>query len=151
MKSSHMFAFVWLLLAACVASAQPDFTAELMVAAGHGETDEVKSLLDRGANVNARDSLGFTALMFAAKSGSTSTVKLLLAKGADANVRSKILGYTALINAAAFGDEKMVEALIAQGANVNARNDDGVTALTFAEQAGKLGNVQVLKAHGGTK
>lgn len=151
MNSNRMFAFVWLLLAASLGAAQPDFTSELMAAAGNGETANVKALLDQGANINARDSLGFTALMFAAKSRNTSTVKLLIAKGADINAKSKMLGYTALINAAAFGDEEMVGVLIAQGANVNARDDDGVTALSFAEQAGKPRIVKLLKAHGGTK
>jgi len=151
MKPNYMFAFVWLLLAARVASAQSDFTSELMIASGHGETEEVKALLDKGANVNARDTLGFTALIFAARSGNASTVNLLLAKGADVNAKSKMLGYTALINAAAFGDEEMVAALIAQGANVNEKDDDGITALTFAEEAGKHGIVKLLKAHGGTK
>jgi ankyrin repeat protein len=107
--------------------------------------------LDRGANVNARDSFGFTALMFAAKSGNAATVELLLTKGAEVNARSKMLGYTALMNAAAFGNEEMVGALIDQGASVNARNDDGVTALSFSEQAGKPGIAKLLKAHGGTK
>jgi ankyrin repeat protein len=45
----------------------------------------------------------------------------------------------------------MVGALIAQGAKINDRNDDGVTALSFAEQAGKPRTVTFLKAHGGTK
>jgi ankyrin repeat protein len=151
MKPSQALAFVWLFLSACIVSAQEDLTSELMAAAGNGETAEVKTLLDRGANVNARDSYGFTALIFAAKSGNSSTVRLLLTRGADVNAKSKLLGYTALMNAAAFGNEEMVGALIAQGAVVNVRNDDGVTALSFAEQAGKPGIIKLLKAHGGTK
>ncbi len=151
MKLIKIIFVVWLLLVSCIAVAQPDFTSELMTAAGNGKTAEVKALLDQGANVNARDSLGFTALMFAAKSGNTSTVKLLLENGADVNAKSRMLGYTALINAAAFGDEEMVRVLIAQGANVNARNDDGVTALTIAEEADKPANVKLLKSLGGTR
>jgi ankyrin repeat protein len=128
-----------------------DLTSELLAAAGHGDTNEVRRLLDKGADVNARDQLGFTALMFAARSGSTSTTSLLLVRGADVNVRSKVLGYTALMNAAAFGDLEMVSALVAKGAEINAKNDDGVTALTLAEQAGKSDIVNFLKQHGATK
>lgn len=149
MKCNLKFILACLLLTSTALSAQSDdLTNELMIAAGHGNVAEVKLLLSRGAKANAHDNFGFTALMFAAKSGSTNTVHLLLAEGADVNVKSKILGYTALMNAAAFGNEEMVEAILAKGAVVNERNDDGVTALTFAKQAKKSGIVKILKAHG---
>jgi ankyrin repeat protein len=61
----------------------------LLVAAAAGRTDNVRLLLDKGADVNARTDNGQTSLMLAAKSAKKDTVKLLLEKGADANVRDQ--------------------------------------------------------------
>lgn len=55
----------------------------------------IKLLLQQGAQVNARDFQGFTALHFAAIWGWTSTVKLLLLNGADINAQTDS-GKTAL-------------------------------------------------------
>jgi hypothetical protein len=57
------------------------------VEAGKGDWSTVRSLLSKGADVNARDSIGHTALMWAAWQGDTPTAKALLDKGADVNVR----------------------------------------------------------------
>ncbi|MDI6812191.1 MAG: ankyrin repeat domain-containing protein [Desulfitobacteriaceae bacterium] len=57
----------------------------LMVAAAAGRTDNVRLLLDNGADINARDQEGRTALMWAAKAGKKDTVKFLLEGGADAD------------------------------------------------------------------
>ena len=48
----------------------------------------VKALLAKGANVNAADEEGHTALIFAAFNGRAETVKLLLAAGADPNAKA---------------------------------------------------------------
>lgn len=151
MTSKNIGAIAFVLWLVSVVSASAEENPELMVAAGHGDMKMVTALLDKGANVNSQDGFGFTALMFAAKGGYTDVVKLLLARGAEVNVQSKLMKYTALMNAASFGDVAMVKALLKKGAQVNARNDDGVTALTFAEEAGKADIVTLLKQHGARK
>jgi ankyrin repeat protein len=50
---------------------------------------EVKELLEKGANPNARDEEGFTPLHYASFNGCASVAKLLLDSGADPNVGSK--------------------------------------------------------------
>ena len=59
-------------------------------------------LLDRGADVNMKDSKGYTALMWASYFGSPEMVNILLDRGADVNVTDKF-GDTALIIASKWG------------------------------------------------
>jgi hypothetical protein len=57
-----------------------DDTTVLMAAARSGNRDLVKALNQAGANLNAQDKKGRTALMFAAKAGDKWTVRFLLDK-----------------------------------------------------------------------
>jgi ankyrin repeat protein len=88
----------------------------------------VKKLLRAGANVNAPDKDGHTALHFAPGTGNVALVQLLL--GGGANVRAQSTdGYTALHAAAVQREVRIVELLLAAGADVNARTKDNVTPL----------------------
>ena len=64
-----------------------DLNEELLETAEEGDTEEVKLLIEKGADVDAKDWKGRTALMGAALKGHTETVKLLIEKGADVNAR----------------------------------------------------------------
>jgi ankyrin repeat protein len=66
----------------------------LMLAAFRGNTAAVINLLERGAEVNARDRDGDTALMFAAYKGHALIVALLLQYGANVYARARN-GWTA--------------------------------------------------------
>ena len=55
----------------------------LIHAASHGDNAEVKRLLDTGADVNAVNKDGFTALMMAAEESHAEIVKILIAAGAE--------------------------------------------------------------------
>lgn len=61
----------------------------LITAAREGHLDAVKLLVERGANVNARQRWGQTALMFAAREGHSSIVSYLLQNGAKVRIRDK--------------------------------------------------------------
>lgn len=61
----------------------------LRFAAAGGRTDNLKLLLDKGEEINARDQDGRTALMWAAGAGNKDSVKLLLELGADAGARDR--------------------------------------------------------------
>jgi ankyrin repeat protein len=66
----------------------------LMLAAFRGDAAAVLDLLERGADVNARDADGDTALMFAAFRGHALVVALLLQYGANVYARARN-GWTA--------------------------------------------------------
>ena len=53
-------------------------------------------LIDAGADVNAKEEDGWTALMWASRYGRTETVNLLIDAGADINIKNE-LGWTALM------------------------------------------------------
>src|SRR5215470_15860277 len=70
-----------------------DRQAALMDAVNLGDTASVMSLINAGANVNAKDSFGRTPLSLAAQHGRVETIDVLLRAGADPNVRDQ-LGWT---------------------------------------------------------
>jgi ankyrin repeat protein len=67
---------------------EDDYTA-LINAAEEGDPGLVNMILDKGANVNAKNRFGQTALMSAAEAGHLEVVKVLLAKGANVNVNEE--------------------------------------------------------------
>jgi len=60
---------------------------EMIAAAKKGDAEAVKSLIAKGANVNARTNYGATALHFAADRGHLEVIKLLVEAGADVNAK----------------------------------------------------------------
>lgn len=118
---------------------------DLLRESGWGRTEKVKSLLDSGAYVDARDVNGDTSLITAALMGFSDTVELLLERGADVNARNN-LGSTALIEAAAMDWRDIVELLLSNGADKKVRNIAGLTALDAAQREGHKDMAHVLKS-----
>ena len=87
----------------------------LMQAAMIGDTAIVKLLLNKGANVNAKEQSGMTALMNAAAFGDAEMVKLLIDKGADIHTTNNE-GITALSQAKVAKKEDIVNLLKTHGA-----------------------------------
>jgi len=81
--------------------------SQWMEAASKGDTQKVQALLGKGADVNAKDDMGETALIIAAYYGHTDTVKVLLEEGADVNAKNN-KGITALRAAKLAGHNEIV-------------------------------------------
>ena len=81
----------------------------LILASREGRLDEVKVLLEAGANVNAKEKYGITALILASHIGYLEIVKeLLIVDGINVNEKTNY-GSTALINASCNGHLKIVQ------------------------------------------
>ncbi len=116
-----------------VNAASDEDTTALMHAAIFNQNPEViETLIDKGANVNAKNKDGSTALTKAAFNPNPEVIKTLIDEGADINAKNKD-GYTALMQVALFNQNpELIKILINAGADVNAKNKYGYTALIQA-------------------
>jgi len=100
-----------------------DYSVALPNIAALGDVSAVRLMLDHGADVNAADPLGRTALIYAASSDllSLDVVKLLVEHGANVNAKdghkqAGDFGLTALDIAKFHGETPVVEYLVKSGA-----------------------------------
>ena len=108
----------------------------LTSAANRGDFDSVKFLLQNGANVNAKNSLGDTALSCAVQflgSSTTEIVKLLLESGADMNTRNERCE-TRLLLATKMNAEKVVALLLELRCETNVSNVCSLSPLHYAAE-----------------
>lgn len=85
-------------------------------------------LLKKGADINAKNSDGESALYLAVKKQEGTLALWLLERGADANTRDQ-KGRLVLHLAAARNNPTLVKALMEKGADVNATHPDGIPLL----------------------
>ena len=146
--------------------AQMSGMTPLMIASHTGNVEVVKSLLARGANVNAETTeTKSTALMWAVAEPHPEIAKVLVEGRADVHASSS-KGFTPLMFAAKNGDIEMAKLLIAAGVNVNETGSDGTHVLPYsiisgqapfakflldqgADANGEMGGVRALHAAAG--
>ena len=133
--------YVWSRDALSLASTLRDQWLFEVSRAGHKGI--VQLLLDNGADIEAMNDSGETALVGAAAGGHEAIVRLLLDKGADIEAKDDS-GRTALVRAAARGHEATVRLLLDKGADIEAKNDSGETALVGAAAGGHEATVRLL-------
>ena len=108
-----LFAFVFGALA--ISAVYADINKDLVDSAKYRYVVRVQSLIKQGANVNAKDENGWSALMFASTQGDLELVKFLVENGADINVRNKN-GFTAITEATRNKYLEVVQYLKSKGA-----------------------------------
>ncbi|MDE2805130.1 MAG: ankyrin repeat domain-containing protein [Gemmatimonadota bacterium] len=119
-------------------------------AAMRGDAHAVRSLLADGADVNAAQGDGMTALHWSARNRDPSLADILLDAGADVHAGTRIGHYTALHMAGEVGAGEVVELLLDAGADPMARVDGAghPTALHFAAASGSARAVEALLVAG---
>lgn len=118
-----------------------------------GDLERVRSLLNQGADINAKDEHGQTALMNAAHAGQLELVRLLIERGANLNVTAKY-NLSALMLALIAGHTEVCWLLIVAGADVSLRSTYGSgeqTALSLAEAGGHYELAALLRQKGATE
>ena len=112
-----------------------------------GQIDEIRSLLDQGADIETTGPEGRTLLWAASINGHLEIVRLLLEKGAQVDKTAND-GSTALSPACLEGHLEVARLLIQKGADVNKATDNGMTPLFFAAAGGNPEVVKLLLAKG---
>ncbi len=125
---------------------------QLIEAIRSNDAGRVGALLNQGADANARDAYGATALMLAAHAGNLEIVNLLLAAGAEVDAKDE-LGWTALMKACYNdledrGYPEVVSRLIQAGADPNVKIGYGIRPLMLAAGYGEAGVCEALLAGG---
>jgi ankyrin repeat protein len=100
-----------------------------MTAIHNNHDDLVDLLLSRGANVDHRDSAGFTPLLEAVVSQNDHAVRQILATGKTLLSTPDSRGMTPLISATSSGNIALVRMLLDGGADVSQTDPAGKTAL----------------------
>ena len=116
--------------------AKGDYPNTIHLAACKGDLDRVKTLIERGTDVNERDEFGCTPLHWAVAANSREVTDYLLDKGTDLNAKNG-RGRVPLIYAR---DVLMLERLISKGADVQSRS----AKLRMACASGDMGAAELL-------
>ncbi|KAM7050376.1 protein phosphatase 1 regulatory subunit 12B isoform 4-T4 [Molossus nigricans] len=107
--------------------------AVFLAACSSGDTDEVKRLLARGADINTANVDGLTALHQACIDENFEMVKFLVENRADVNQQDNE-GWTPLHAAASCGHLNIAEYFLSHGASVSIVNSEGEVPSDLAEE-----------------
>lgn len=118
----------WLACLQLLAAAEPS-NSPLFTAIREGNVKAIVTLIEKGADLNARDDRGNTPLHLAALNLEADTIALLVKAGANPNAMNK-WGDTPLIYSA--NSFEKVQLLVQHGADINARATSGATVLSAA-------------------
>jgi ankyrin repeat protein len=123
-------------LATGLMAAAPDAT--VANAARAGDVAAVKTLLKSGADVNAAQGDGMTALHWGAQKGDAELVGMLLSAGANVRATTRLGGYTPIHLASQAGHARIVAALLGAGAAADFRTTTGASPLMLAARSGSV-------------
>lgn len=114
----------------------------LMIAALKGQLDMVQALIAKGADVNKP---GWAPLHYAATSNQLAIMNLLLDNHAYIDAESPN-GTTPLMMAAFYGSSSAVKLLLEAGADPLLKNEQGLSAIDFAQRAKRQESADLIAA-----
>jgi ankyrin repeat protein len=120
----------------------------LLWASAKGHVEVVKSLIEKGANVNIKNENGTTALNMALSEKKVETADILRAHGAILDSRTVKVISAEMIEAAKFGFLDRIKLFLAAGLDVDTKDKTGATALMVACHSGELEMVKFLLERG---
>jgi ankyrin repeat protein len=128
-------------------TAAHSLAAGVAAAAREGDVSAVRTQLAGGADANATETDGTSAMLWAAYQSSPELVSVLLAAGADPNT-ANMFGMTPLLQASRYGDVETMRTLLGGGADISRAVRDGETPLMAAARSGNVEAVNLLLQHG---
>jgi len=147
MRLEHVnvfFAFLLAMMTSLTASAEGGVLEnQLREAAENGNTERVRSLLDQGANREARDQLGRTPLLLATRRNQIESARVLIEAGANVNAKDNI-DDSPYLYAGASGFNQILRLTLDHGADLKSTNRYGGTALIPAAEKGFVDNARTL-------
>jgi ankyrin repeat protein len=122
--------------------------APVAAAAQSRDTATVRLLLKQGADVNAAQGDGMTALHWAALNGDAELASMLLYAGANWRAMTRLGSFLPIHLAAQSGAADVLKMLLDAGADANTRTTTGATPLMLAAASGNAKAVETLLAAG---
>lgn len=136
-----------MLVSIAFVTAQGAEQSPIAAAAKANNLTTVRALIAKGADVNAAQTDGSTALLWAAYNGNAEMTKALLTSKAKVDAANKY-GVTPLLQAARMGESAVMELLLTAGAKATQLAADGTTPLMAAARSGNVAGVRMLVARG---
>jgi len=144
---NHMIYFLLtllILLASCENNKfKTTYDESINEAAKDGDLKAINKFLDKGVNIESKDTLGRTPLHYAVMKHHFKIAEYLLAKGANVNIQDNT-GWSPIHIAANRDDTQLLKLLISKGADINIRNNDGWTPLHDAAWRGSIKAIDIL-------
>jgi uncharacterized protein len=139
----------WLFLAALcppLLAAENTMVTQLHKAAAANDIAAIKTLLAKGADIDARDTNGATALLVATHGNKVNAARALIEAGADVNAKDDISD-SPYLYAGARGHLEILKLTLAHGADLKSINRYGGTAIIPAAERGHVETVETLINH----
>jgi quinoprotein dehydrogenase-associated probable ABC transporter substrate-binding protein len=124
-----------------------DINQELSNAVNANDSDRVKFLVEKGADVNRPDPQGWTPLLNAARQRKDAMIKLLIELGADVN-RPDGSGLTPIVAAAMRDHVPSIKVLVENGADIEQPGPQGFRPLALSIAESKYEAAKALMENG---
>jgi ankyrin repeat protein len=122
---------------------QKTINKQFLDVAKSSDTSSIINYVCNGADVNARDDLGETALMIACGAANEDTIEQLIKLGANVNLQNYFGGFTATHQAVQSACLPVIKKLVSSKADLTIKDQNSLTPITLAQQINRDSKNQV--------